>query len=127
MKTRFTELFGIRYPIVQASMAWITDAVLAAAVSEAGGLGTIGPNAGCTTITPDVGETGERLRDQIRKCKELTDKPFAVNFVVGVVGWDRDYSDRCLEVGIKRGFPWLWCPREAPRSTRRDSRRRASR
>jgi len=105
MRTRFTELLGIRYPIVQASMAWITDAVLAAAVSEAGGLGTIGPNAGCTTVTADVGETGERLRDQIRRCKELTDRPFAVNFVVGVVGWDRDYSDRCLEVGIEEGVP----------------------
>ncbi len=105
MKTRLTELLGIRYPIVQASMAWITDATLAAAVSEAGGLGTIGPNAGSTTVTRDVVETGERLREQIRKCKKLTDKPFAVNFVVGVVGWDRDYSDRCLEVGIEEGVP----------------------
>jgi NAD(P)H-dependent flavin oxidoreductase YrpB (nitropropane dioxygenase family) len=105
MRTRLTELLGIRYPIVQASMAWITDAVLAAAVSEAGGLGTIGPNAGCTTVTRDVGETGERLRGQIRKCQELTDKPFAVNFVVGVVGWDRDYSDRCLEVGVEEKVP----------------------
>ena len=105
MRTRLTELLGIRYPIIQASMAWITDAVLAAAVSEAGGLGTIGPNAGCTTITKDVGQTGERLREQIRKCKELTDRPFAVNFVVGVVGWDRDYSDRCLEVGIEEEVP----------------------
>jgi len=105
MRTRITELIGIKYPIIQASMAWITDAVLAAAVSEAGGLGTIGPNAGCTTVTRDVGETGERLRAQIRKCKELTDKPFAVNFVVGIVGWDRDYSDRCLEVGLEEGVP----------------------
>jgi NAD(P)H-dependent flavin oxidoreductase YrpB (nitropropane dioxygenase family) len=98
-------MLGIRYPVIQASMAWITDAVLAAAVSEAGGLGTIGPNAGCSTVTVDVGETGERLRDQIRKCRERTDKPFAVNFVVGVVGWDRDYSDRCLEVGLEEGVP----------------------
>ncbi len=105
MRTRLTEILGIRYPIVQASMAWITDAVLAAAVSEAGGLGTIGPNAGCTTVTTDVGETGERLRAQIRKCKELTDKPFAVNFVVGVVGWDRDYADRCMDVGLEEGVP----------------------
>ena len=105
MRTRLTQLLGIRYPIIQASMAWITDAVLAAAVSEAGGLGTIGPNAGCATVTQDVGETGERLRAQIRKCKELTDRPFAVNFVVGVVGWDRDYSDRCLEVGLEEGVP----------------------
>ena len=105
MRTRITELLGIRYPIIQASMAWITDAVLAAAVSEAGGMGTIGPNAGCMTVTSDVGETGERLREQIRKCKELTGKGFAVNFVVGVIGWDRDYSDRCLEVGIEEGVP----------------------
>ena len=105
MRTRLTELLGIRVPIIQASMAWITDAVLAAAVSEAGGLGTIGPNAGCRTVTRDVGHTGERLREQIRKCKGLTDRPFAVNFVVGVVGWDRDYSDRCLEVGLEEGVP----------------------
>jgi NAD(P)H-dependent flavin oxidoreductase YrpB (nitropropane dioxygenase family) len=105
MRTRFTELLGVRYPIVQASMAWITDAVLAAAVSEAGGLGTIGPNAGSTSVTSDVGETGERLRAQIRKCKELTDKPFAVNFVVGMVGWDREYSDRCMDVGLEEGVP----------------------
>ncbi len=105
MRTRLTEVLGIRCPIVQASMAWITDAVLAAAVSEAGALGTIGPNAGCTTVTTDVTETGERLRAQIRRCKELTDEPFAVNFVVGVVGWDREYSDRCMDVGLEEGVP----------------------
>lgn len=105
MKTRITELLGIRAPILQASMAWITDARLAAAVSEAGGLGTIGPNAGCTTVTRDVVETGERLREQIRECKRLTAKLFAVNFVVGVVGWDRQYSDRCVQVGIEERVP----------------------
>ncbi len=105
MKTRITELIGITYPIVQASMAWITDAELAAAVSNAGGLGTIGPNAGTTDVTTDVEETGERLRQQIRRCKELTDKPFAVNFVVGVEGWDREYSDRCVAVGIEENVP----------------------
>ncbi|MBW2139864.1 MAG: nitronate monooxygenase, partial [Deltaproteobacteria bacterium] len=62
MKTRITELLEIQYPIVLASMAWITDAALAAAVSEAGGLGTIGPNSGSETVTTDVKETGERLR-----------------------------------------------------------------
>ena len=105
MKTRITELLGIDYPIIQASMAWIADACLAAAVSEAGGLGTIGPNAGSKTVTTDVEETGERLRQQIRRCRELTDKPFAVNFVVGVIGWDRDFSDRCVEVGIEEHVP----------------------
>ena len=105
MRTRITELLGIQYPIIQASMAWITDAELAAAVSEAGGLGTIGPNAGNNAVTTGVAETGERLREQIKKCRERTDKPFAVNFVVGVIGWDRDFSDRCVEVGIEEQVP----------------------
>jgi NAD(P)H-dependent flavin oxidoreductase YrpB (nitropropane dioxygenase family) len=105
MKTRITELFEIKYPIIEASMAWITDADMAAAVCNAGGLGTIGPNAGMKTVTADVFETGERLREQIRKCREMTNRPFAVNFVVGVVGWDRDYSDRCVEIGIEEEVP----------------------
>jgi len=105
MKTRITELIGITYPIIQASMAWITDADLAAAVSNAGGLGTIGPNAGTTDVTSDVEETGERLRQQIRRCRELTEKPFAVNFIVGVEGWDRKHSDRCVAVGVEENVP----------------------
>ena len=105
MNTRLTRLLKIQHPIVLAPMAWITDADLAAAVSEAGGLGTIGPNAGFQSVTRDVEETGERLREQIRKCRQMTHHPFAVNFVVGVVGWDRDFSDRCLEVGIEEKIP----------------------
>jgi len=105
MNTKLTRLLKIRHPIVLAPMAWITDADLAAAVSEAGGLGTIGPNAGFRSVTRDVEETGERLREQVRKCRNLTSHPFAVNFVVGVVGWDRDFSDRCLEVGIQEKIP----------------------
>ena len=105
MRTRMTDLLGIEYPIIQASMAWITDAELAAAVSEAGGLGTIGPNAGSTAVTSGIVETGERLREQIRRCKKLTDRPFAVNFLVGVMGWDRDFSDQCVKVGVEERVP----------------------
>lgn len=105
METRITEILGMKYPIILAPMAWITDAGLAAAVSQAGGLGTIGPNAGAKTVTTDVEETGERLRDQIKRCRTLTDKPFAVNFVVGVAGLDRKFSDRCVEVGIEEKIP----------------------
>lgn len=105
MRTRMTDLLGIEYPIIQASMAWITDAELAAAVSEAGGLGTIGPNAGSGAVTGDMVETGERLREQIRRCKKLTDRPFAVNFLVGVMGWDRDFSDQCVKVGVEERVP----------------------
>ncbi|MBW2349498.1 MAG: nitronate monooxygenase [Deltaproteobacteria bacterium] len=50
MKTRLTEILEIEHPIILAPMAWITDASLAAAVSNAGGLGTIGPNAGMRTV-----------------------------------------------------------------------------
>jgi len=105
MKTRLTELLGIHYPIIQASMAWIADAGLAAAVSRSGGLGTIGPNAGSRTVTADVGETGERLRAQIRKIRGLTDRPFAVNFTVGAGGRDREFSDQCVAVGIEEQVP----------------------
>jgi enoyl-[acyl-carrier protein] reductase II len=90
-------------------MTWITGADLAAAVSNAGGLGTLGPNAGADTITTDVTETGERLRRQIRKVKSLTDKPFAVNFPIGMEGVEgeggRKFSQRCIEVALEEGIP----------------------
>ena len=103
-------LLGIEYPIIQAPMNWITGADLAAAVSNAGGLGTLGPNAGATTITTDVTETGERLRNQIRKVKSLTDKPFAVNFPIGMEGVEqseagRKFSQRCIDVALEEGIP----------------------
>ena len=72
MKTRITELLGIEYPIVQGSMAHIAFAQLAAAVSNAGGLGIITCN----------GVDKEGLREQIHLCRKLTDKPFAVNAIM---------------------------------------------
>ncbi|OQA12143.1 MAG: Nitronate monooxygenase [Bacteroidetes bacterium ADurb.Bin397] len=69
MKNRITELFGIEYPIIQAGMIWCSGWHLAAAVSNAGGLGIIGAGS----MYPDV------LREHIQKCKKATDKPFAVN------------------------------------------------
>ncbi|MBP3271680.1 MAG: enoyl-[acyl-carrier-protein] reductase FabK [Ruminococcus sp.] len=71
-KTRITDLLGIKYPIFQGGMAWIAEAELAAAVSNAGGLGIIA--GGSAPI--------DYLRDQIRKCKSLTDKPFGVNIML---------------------------------------------
>jgi len=70
MKTRITELFGIEHPIIQGGMHYVGFAELAAAVSNAGGLGTI---TGLTQKTP------EALANEIAKCRDLTDKPFAVN------------------------------------------------
>lgn len=70
MKTRLTELLGIEHPIVQGGMHYVGFAELAAAVSNAGGLGTI---TGLTQRSP------EALANEIAKCKDMTDKPFAVN------------------------------------------------
>jgi len=107
-KNRVCTLLGIEYPIVQAPMVWITWAELAAAVSNAGGLGSIGPNAGEITVTSDVVETGERLRRQIRKLKTLTDKPFAVNLVIMQPTWrglGGDYSKQCEKVIFEEWVP----------------------
>ncbi len=82
-KNRICELLGIRYPIIQAPMNWVSGADLVAAVSNAGGLGTLGPNSGADSITADIELTGERMRDQIKKVRQLTDAPFAVNIVAG--------------------------------------------
>jgi len=71
MKTRITELLGIKYPIIQGAMAWVSLPPLVAAVSNAGGLGILGSSF----MLPD------ELRENIRKVKELTQKPFAVNFM----------------------------------------------
>ena len=72
IKSRICEILGIQYPVFQGGMAWVADASLAAAVSNAGGLGLISSiNAGT-----------EAVRNEIRKCKELTDKPFGVNIML---------------------------------------------
>ena len=72
MKTVITELLGIEYPVIQGGMAWVGTAELAAAVSEAGGLGIIGAG----------GAPASWVEDQIHKVKEKTDKPFGVNLML---------------------------------------------
>lgn len=72
MKTKITELLGIEYPIIQGGMAWVAEHKLAAAVSNAGGLGIIG----AASAPPEI------VREEIKKCKELTDKPFGVNVML---------------------------------------------
>lgn len=79
MKKSVTEILGIEKPLVQGPMSWVTNAEFVAAVSNAGGLGVLGPNAGQTELTTDPIETAERMRREIRKTKTLTNKPFGVN------------------------------------------------
>lgn len=72
MKTRVTELLNIEYPVIQGGMSWVAEYHLASAVSEAGGLGLIAAG----------GAPVEWLREQIRECKKLTNKPFGVNIML---------------------------------------------
>ena len=72
MKTRVTELLGTEYPIIQGGMAWVAEYHLAAAVSNAGGLGIIG----AASAPPEI------VREQIREAKKLTKKPFGVNIML---------------------------------------------
>src|SRR5688500_1402743 len=73
MKTRITELLGIRYPIIQGGMQWVGRAELAAAVSNAGGLGIL------TSLTQP---SPQALADEIARCRTLTDQPFGVNLTI---------------------------------------------
>lgn len=89
LKTRMTELFEIKYPIMLAGMNWITDTKLVAAVSNAGGLG-IFATARCT---PD------EMRENIREIKKLTDKPFGVNVIL------RPGSQEKIKVAVEEKVP----------------------
>ncbi len=72
MKTKLTQMLGIEYPIIQGGMAWVANAQLAAAVSNAGGLGLIAGGAAPADV----------VRAEIQKTKQLTDKPFGVNVML---------------------------------------------
>lgn len=90
MKTRITELLGVEYPIIQGGMAWVAEHHLAAAVSEAGGLGLIG----------GANAPGEAVRDEIRKARKLTDKPFGVNVML-MSPYADDVAKVIVEEGVK--------------------------
>lgn len=90
MKTKVTELLGIEYPIIQGGMSWVAEYHLAAAVSEAGGLGIIAA----------ANAPAEWVRDQIHKVKELTDKPFGVNIILM-----SDNSEAVAKIVIEEKVP----------------------
>lgn len=91
--TRVTELLKIKYPIIQGGLAHLAYSDLAAAVSNAGGLGQ---------VTAMSLSSPEKLRDEIQKVKKLTDKPFGVNFAIGQHG--RPFS-HYLDVAIEEEVP----------------------
>ena len=90
MKTKITELLGIEYPIIQGGMAWVAEYHLAAAVSEAGGLGIIGAG----------GAPASFVREQIQKVKEITKKPFGVNIMLMNPEADQ-IAQAVVEEGVK--------------------------
>lgn len=87
MAKSITEVLGIKYPIIQGGMAWISDAKLATAVSNAGGAGIISCG----------GRTTEYVREEIRKAKQLTDKPFGVNVMLMAPNKDEIVDVICEE------------------------------
>ena len=90
MKTRITELLGIKHPIIQGAMSWVSFPPLVAAVSNAGGLGILG----AAFMSP------AELKENIRKIKSLTDKPFGVNFMA-----NNPLIDELLDVIIEEKVP----------------------
>ena len=95
VKTAITEMLGIKYPIIQGGMAWIVNADMVAAVGNAGGLGIL-PSGTCADA--------EALRSELKRIKELTDKPYAVNFTFMPSLANVDYPsylEVCIEEGVK--------------------------
>ncbi|SER59467.1 nitronate monooxygenase family protein [Psychrobacillus sp. OK032] len=92
-QTKVTDLLGINYPIIQGGLAYLAYSDLCAAVSNAGGLGQ---------VTAMSLKTPEELREEIRKVRQLTDKPFGVNFAIGQMG--RPY-EHMLQVAIDEEVP----------------------
>lgn len=100
MDGRISKLFGIKYPIVAGGMVWCSGWRLAAAVSEAGGLGLIGAGS----MTPEV------LQEHIRKCKAATDKPFGVN-----VPLMRPGTERVMEIIAEEGVSAVFTSAGSPK------------
>lgn len=104
MNNRITELFNIKYPIIQAGMIWCSGWRLASAVSNAGGLGIIGSGS----MYPDV------FREHVQKCKAATDKPFAVNIPLLYPAID-EHIETIIEEKVpivfsSAGSPKKWTP-----------------
>ena len=92
IKSKICDILGIRYPVLQGGMAWVADARLAAAVSEAGGLG----------IIAGMNMNGAQLRAEIRKLRTLTDKPFGVNVMLM-----SPHAAEVAQVVVEEGVPVL--------------------
>ena len=100
IRTPLCDLVGIKYPIVQGGMAWVGTAELAAAISNAGGLGVIGGGNAPT----------EEIAQEIRLARELTDKPFGLNIPLAISEYADEIVDLCIEEGMRIVVLGAWRP-----------------
>ena len=100
IRTPLCDLVGIKYPIVEGGMAWVGTAELAAAISNAGGLGIIGGGNAPT----------EEVAREIRLAKKLTDKPFGLNIPLAISEYPDDLIALCIEEGVKIVIIGAWRP-----------------
>ena len=94
------KILGTKYPLIQAPMNWLTNAELVAAVSNSGGLGILGPNAGQReAYSPEV--TYQKFREEIQKTKSLTDKGFGVNILLPINPFSEALLNAAIDEGVK--------------------------
>ncbi|MBS3218306.1 nitronate monooxygenase [Staphylococcus aureus] len=101
MENRVSKILNIEKPIIQGPMNGLTNANFVASVSEAGGLGILGPNAGETRITNSPFETAEKMRLEVKKVKKLTSKPFASTIMVSE---DLSYTSYLIDMLIEENI-----------------------
>ncbi|MDV7719498.1 DUF561 domain-containing protein [Pediococcus ethanolidurans] len=103
MIKRITTILNTKYPLIQAPMSWMTDATLVAAVSEADGLGVLGPNAGQNEPAKSAVDAAEKMRYEISKVRQLTNYPFGINILPPAVGeslTEHDFTRELLTVAF---------------------------
>lgn len=100
MSNSIEKILKIKYPLIQASMNWLTDANLVASVSNAGGLGVLGPNAGRNSLEENSMEV---LKNEIKKTKGQTDKPFAVNLMLTSAKGNNQYAKEVFQTAHQAG------------------------
>ena len=94
------KILGTKYPLIQAPMNWLTNAELVAAVSNSGGLGILGPNAGQReAYSPEV--TYQKFREEIQKTKSITDKNFGINILLPINPFSEALLNAAIDEGVK--------------------------
>ncbi|WED57698.1 nitronate monooxygenase family protein [Fructilactobacillus sanfranciscensis] len=104
MKNRVAEILNTKYPLIQAPLNWLTDAEFVAAVSNAGGLGSFGPNAGRDSLEQDSMKV---MREQIRKAQQLTNRPFAMTIGLNPQGEDQAYAHKILDNSLAENVSYF--------------------